>query len=148
MEINERKPQGHKKSHRNCYQDYAICLVPKCTSCADKFGILIPDTSLDANQVVNLRVLFVASPGWTFFSIDYQNIEVRTAANLSKEPELENIFLLGDGDHHALTASKVFPEYNDPKSKCIGLSLFVPLQKLLTSLSNMAALLTLFTKIW
>jgi hypothetical protein len=30
---------------------------------------------------------------------------------------LENIFLLGDGDHHALTASKVFPEYNDPKSK-------------------------------
>ena len=111
------KAPGVIKNHIGLYQDYAICLVPKCTSCADKFGILIPDTSLDANQVVNLRVLFVASPGWTFFSIDYQNIEVRTAANLSKEPELENIFLLGDGDHHALTASKVFPEYNDPKSK-------------------------------
>ena len=80
---------GIIKNHIGLYQDYAICLVPKCTSCADKFGILIPDTSLDANQVVNLRVLFVASPGWTFFSIDYQNIEVRTAANLSKEPELD-----------------------------------------------------------
>src|SRR5208337_452741 len=111
------KAPGIIKNHIGLYQDYAICLVPTCKTCEQKFGILIPDTSLDANQVVNLRVLFIAPPGWTFFSIDYSNIEVRTAANLSKEPELENIFLIGDGDHHALTASKVFPEYNDPTSK-------------------------------
>ena len=104
-------------NHIGQYQDYAICLVPTCTTCKYKHGILIEDTSLDANQVVNLRVLFIAPPGWTFFSIDYSNIEVRTAANLSGEPELQNIFLLGDGDHHALTASKIFPEYNDPTSK-------------------------------
>jgi len=112
-----KKAPGIVKNHIGLYQDYAICLVPKCTTCKDKFGILIEDTSLDANQVVNLRVLFRAADGWTFFSIDYSNIEVRTAANLSGEPELQNIFLYGDGDHHALTASKVFPEYSDPTSK-------------------------------
>lgn len=111
------KAPGIIKNHIGLYQDYAICLVPKCKTCQDKFGILIPDTSLDANQVVNLRVLFQSAEGWTFFSIDYSNIEVRTAANLSGEPELQNIFLHGDGDHHALTAAKVFPEYNDPTSK-------------------------------
>src|SRR5208337_4463273 len=30
--------------------------------------------------------------------------------------ELQKIFLEGDGDQHALTASKVFPQYNDPNS--------------------------------
>lgn len=111
------KAPGIIKNHIGLYQDYAICLVPKCQTCKDKFGVLIPDTSLDANQVVNLRVLLIAPEGWSFFSIDYSNIEVRTAANLSGEPELQNIFLYGDGDHHALTASKVFPEYTDPASK-------------------------------
>ena len=115
-ETREKAP-GIIRNHIGLYQDYAICLVPGCESCASRFGVLIPDTSLDANQVVNLRVLFVAQDGWTFFSIDYSNIEVRTAANLSKEPKLEDIFLVGDGDHHALTASQVFPEYSDPTSK-------------------------------
>ena len=114
--VREKAP-GIIKNHIGQYQDYAICLVPKCTTCKEKFGILIPDTSLDANQVVNLRVLFAAPEGWTFFSIDYSNIEVRTAANLSGEPKLQDIFLKGDGDHHALTAATVFPEYTDPTSK-------------------------------
>lgn len=105
------------KNHIGQYQGYAICLVPKCTTCAEKFGILIHDTSMDAEEAVNLRCLFVAEEGWTMFSIDYSNIEVRAAANLSGEPELQNIFLYGDGDHHALTASKVFPQYADPTSK-------------------------------
>jgi DNA polymerase I-like protein with 3'-5' exonuclease and polymerase domains len=65
------KAPGVIKNHIGLYQDYAICLVPKCTTCKDKFGVLIEDTSLDANQVVNLRVLFRAADGWTFFSIDY-----------------------------------------------------------------------------
>jgi DNA polymerase I-like protein with 3'-5' exonuclease and polymerase domains len=112
-----KKAPGIIKNHIGQYMDYAICLVPKCTTCANKFGILIPNTSMDANEVCNLRILFRAEDGWTFFTIDYSNIEVRTAANLSGEPELIDIFLKGDGDHHALTARKIFPEYSDPTSK-------------------------------
>lgn len=117
---------GIINNHIGMYQGYAICLVPRCQSCREKFGILIPGTSMDANETVNLRCLFIASQmsgepnapdDSTFVSIDYSNIEVRAAANLSGEPELQKIFLEGDGDHHALTAAKVFPGYSDPNSK-------------------------------
>jgi DNA polymerase I-like protein with 3'-5' exonuclease and polymerase domains len=111
------KAPGIINNHIGLYQGYAICLVPSCKTCKDKFGILISETSMDANEQINLRVLFMAPKGWSFFSLDYSNIEVRAAANLSKEPELENIFLYGEGDHHSLTASKVFPGYSDPTSK-------------------------------
>jgi len=112
-----KKAPGIVNNHIGQYQGYAICLVPKCQTCKDRFGILIANTSMDANEMVNLRCLFIAQDkGWTFFSIDYSNIEVREAANLSGEPELQKIFLEGDGDQHALTASKVFPQYNDPNS--------------------------------
>ena len=104
-------------NHIGMYQGYAICLVPLCQTCKEKFGILIPNTSMDAKENVNLRCLFIAEPGWTFFSIDYSNVEVREAANLSGEPEYIKIFLEGDGDHHALTASKVFHgRYDNPQS--------------------------------
>jgi len=105
---------GIIKNHIGHYLGYAICLVPKCTTCAEKFGILIPDSRMDANQVVNLRSLFVAPEGWTFFTTDYSNIEMRCAANVSGEPEFIKEFLEGEGDFHALTASKVFPAFNDP----------------------------------
>src|SRR5208337_1525897 len=112
-----KKAPGIVNNHIGQYQGYAICLVPKCQTCKDRFGILIANTSMDANEMVNLRCLFIAQDkGWTFFSIDYSNIEVREAANLSGEPELQKIFLEGDGDQHALTASKVFPGYSDPNS--------------------------------
>jgi hypothetical protein len=65
------KAPGIIKNHIGHYLGYAICLVPKCTSCAEKHGILIPKTRMDANQVVNLRSLFVAPEGWTFFTTDY-----------------------------------------------------------------------------
>jgi hypothetical protein len=116
---------GVINNHIGMYQGYAICLVPKCQTCKEKFGVLISSTSMDANETVNLRCLFTAaqmSPLSTtmddsvFVSIDYSNIEVRAAANLSGEPELQKIFLEGDGDHHALTAAKVFPGYTDPNS--------------------------------
>ena len=111
------KAPGIIKNHIGLYQDYAICLVPGCKTCKDKFGILIEDTSLDANQVVNLRVLMVAPPGWTFFSIDYSNIEMRAMANLSGEPKYVQEFLTGSGDFHDLTAKNIFPQYSDPTSK-------------------------------
>lgn len=111
------KAPGIIKNHIGCYQDYCICLVPGCKTCKDKFGILIEDTSLDANQVVNLRVLMISMAGWTFFSIDYSNIEMRAMANLSGEPKYVQEFLTGSGDFHDLTAKNIFPQYSDPNSK-------------------------------
>lgn len=108
------KAPGIINNHIGQYLGYAICLVPKCTSCAEKFGILIENGKMDANEMINLRVLFCAPPGWTLFSVDYGNIEMRCAANVSGEPEFIKEFLEGKGDFHSLTASKVFPEFNDP----------------------------------
>jgi DNA polymerase I-like protein with 3'-5' exonuclease and polymerase domains len=68
---------GIINNHIGQYMGYAVCLVPKCTSCADKFGILIHGGKIDANEVTNLRCLFDAPDGWTFFCNDYGNIEVR-----------------------------------------------------------------------
>jgi len=109
-----KKAPGIIKNHIGLYTGYAICLVPGCKSCAEKFGVLIPNGVMDANEVVNLRALFCSAPGWTFFSVDYSNIEMRCAANVSGEPEFVKEFLEGKGDFHSLTASKVFPEFNNP----------------------------------
>jgi DNA polymerase I-like protein with 3'-5' exonuclease and polymerase domains len=94
---------------------FAVCLQPGCTTCAEKHGTLIERGTLDANGILNFRKLFISPPGWSVCTTDYSNIEVRGAANISGEPEIQKIFLEGDGDHHALTASKVFPEFNDPQ---------------------------------
>lgn len=112
----DKKAKGIIKNHIANYLGYSICLVPGCTSCAEKYGILIEDGHLDSNEVLNLRCLFIAPEGWTVFSVDYSNIEMRAAANCSGEPEFIKEFLEGEGDFHALTASKVFPEYNDPNT--------------------------------
>lgn len=104
------------KNHIGQYLGYAICLVPHCTTCREKYGVLIEKGRMDANEVINLRAMFVAPPGWTFATIDYSNIEMRVAANISGEPEFIKEFLEGSGDFHSLTASKVFPEFNDPKT--------------------------------
>jgi DNA polymerase I-like protein with 3'-5' exonuclease and polymerase domains len=111
-----KKAKGIIKNHIGQYTGYAICLVPKCTSCAEKYGILIKDTQMDANEVVNLRVLMCSPRGWTWFSVDYSNIEMRAAANMSGEPKFIDEFLKGKGDFHTLTASNVFPEFNDPNT--------------------------------
>jgi DNA polymerase I-like protein with 3'-5' exonuclease and polymerase domains len=103
-------------NHIGQYMGYTVCLVPGCQTCKDKFGFLIENGKIDANQRVNLRCLFYSPPGWTFFTVDYGNIEMRAAANCSGEPEFINEFLHGKGDFHSLTASKVFPEFSDPKS--------------------------------
>ena len=107
---------GIVHNHIGMYMGYVVCLVPGCKTCSEKYGILIPDTKIDANEVVNLRVLFCAPAGWTYFSIDWGNIEMRAAANTSGEPEFIKEFLQGKGDFHSLTASKVFPEFNDPNT--------------------------------
>ena len=84
-------------------------MVPKCMEHTGKA------TKVDANEIINLRSLFCAKPGWTYFTTDYSNIEMRVAANCSKEPRFINEFMTGSGDFHALTASALFSEYTDPK---------------------------------
>jgi DNA polymerase I-like protein with 3'-5' exonuclease and polymerase domains len=113
--VKKQAPNIHK-NHIGFFQNYAICLVPSCTTCDKKFNILWRNGRMDANEVVNIRTLFYASTGWTFFTIDYSNIEMRAAANVSGEPEFIKEFLEGKGDFHSLTASKVFPEFNDPNT--------------------------------
>jgi DNA polymerase I-like protein with 3'-5' exonuclease and polymerase domains len=108
------KAPGIIKNHIGQYMGYAVCLVPGCKTCREKFGVIIENGKIDANEVVNLRCLFHAPPGYTFFTVDYGNIEMRAAANCSGEPEFIKEFLQGKGDFHSLTASKVFPEFNDP----------------------------------
>ena len=70
---------------------------------------------VDANEVINLRGLFIAPEGYTYFVTDYSNIEMRVAANISKEPKFIEEFLHGSGDFHTLTAKAIFPEFSDPK---------------------------------
>jgi DNA polymerase I-like protein with 3'-5' exonuclease and polymerase domains len=73
---------------------------------------LEPWKKIDVKQVVNLRSLFIAPEGWTFYTVDYSNIEMRVAANVSKEEKFIHEFNHGTGDFHSLTAGLVFPEFN------------------------------------
>lgn len=72
---------------------------------------------VDSNEVVNLRGLFVAPEGYTFFVTDYSNIEMRVAANVSREKAFIDEFLYGSGDFHTLTAKAVFPEFSTTTDK-------------------------------
>ena len=72
---------------------------------------LDPPSKVDANEVINLRSLFVAPEGYTFFVVDYSNIEMRVAANVSREPKFIDEFIHGSGDFHTLTAKNVFPDF-------------------------------------
>ena len=110
------KAPGIINNHIANFMGYAICLVPNCETCAEKYGILINNGRMDANEIINIRVMMTAMAGWTFYTIDYSNIEMRAAANVSREPEFIKEFLEGKGDFHSLTASKVFPEFNDPNT--------------------------------
>ena len=102
-------PNIHK-NHIGVYFGQKYCLVPSCSSCEGT------KTKVDANEVINLRSLFCAKPGWTYFTTDYSNIEMRVAANCSKEPRFIKEFMEGSGDFHSLTASALFPEFNDPNT--------------------------------
>ena len=95
-------------NHIGVYFGRQYCIVPTCTECEGE------KTKVDANEVLNLRSLFRAPKGWTLYSIDFSNIEMRVAANISKEPLFIKEFLEGSGDFHSLTAIALFPEFSDP----------------------------------
>jgi DNA polymerase I-like protein with 3'-5' exonuclease and polymerase domains len=95
-------------NHIAVYFGKKYCVVPACKTCIGS------KSKVDANEIINLRSLFCAKPGWTYFTTDYSNIEMRVAANCSKEPRFIEEFMTGSGDFHSLTASALFPEFTDP----------------------------------
>jgi hypothetical protein len=99
-------------NHIGVFFDEIFCMVPSCRECECE-----EESETDANEVLNLRSLFCALPGWTYFCTDYSNIEMRVAANCSGETKFINEFITGSGDFHSLTASIVFPEFNNPIPK-------------------------------
>jgi DNA polymerase I-like protein with 3'-5' exonuclease and polymerase domains/DNA polymerase III epsilon subunit-like protein len=111
-----RKAKGILNNHIGNYLGYAVCLVPKCKSCTTKFGVLAESVKFDATETLNFRELFIAPSGWTYFTSDWSNVEMRVAANVSGEPLYINEFLHGDGDFHTLTAKLVFPEFSNPNT--------------------------------
>jgi len=90
-----KKAPGIINNHIGMYQGYAICLVPKCTSCAENLAFSFPAPPWMPMKL-STQVFVRRSRFWLdIFHIDYSNIEVRAAANLSGEPELQKIFLGG-----------------------------------------------------
>lgn len=110
------KAKGIVNNHYGEYFGDLFCLVPSCKCCDFIKG---PDTlfeKVDSEEILNIRGLFIALFGYTFFTTDYSNIEMRVAANISKEENFIKEFLEGEGDFHSLTARAVFPEFSDPKT--------------------------------
>ena len=95
-------------NHYGTYFGKHYCMVPSCSTCIGTA------TKVDANEILNLRSLFTAKEGWTYFTTDFSNVEMRVAANVSEEPLFLDEFLNGDGDFHSLTARALFPEFSDP----------------------------------
>jgi hypothetical protein len=113
-----RKVPGIIKNHLASWLGYTFCLVPGCKHCKEKYTVLKENARGDANEILNLRSLFISPPGWTFFTIDYSNIEMRCAANISGEPKFVNEFIHGEGDFHTLTAVVVFgKKFTEEKDK-------------------------------
>jgi DNA polymerase-1 len=54
-----------------------------------------------------IRAAFTAEPGWTLFSADYSQIELRILAHFSEDPVLVEAFRTGQ-DIHSRTAQEVF----------------------------------------
>ncbi|MGO9640882.1 MAG: DNA polymerase I [Candidatus Acidiferrales bacterium] len=54
-----------------------------------------------------IRAAFTAEPGWTLFSADYSQIELRILAHFSEDPVLIEAFRTGQ-DIHSRTAQEVF----------------------------------------
>lgn len=60
-----------------------------------------------SEEGLNVRKAFIAPKGFKFLSVDYSQIDLRSVAILSKDPELLEIFKKGT-DVHAGVAAKVF----------------------------------------
>jgi DNA polymerase-1 len=62
------------------------------------------------------RTCFVAPEGWSLITKDFSGCELRILADYSNEQSMIDEFVLGTGDLHSLTASKVFRKKVDSKT--------------------------------
>lgn len=60
-----------------------------------------------SEAAARIREAFVADKGFTFFSADYSQIELRIVAHLSEDPVFIDAFMKGE-DIHTRTASEIF----------------------------------------
>jgi len=70
-------------------------------------------------EIPNVRKGFIGRPGYVVVAIDYSGIELRIAANLSKEPAWVNEYQKPDPDLHRATAIAIYGEdvVNSPDYK-------------------------------
>ena len=79
---------------------------------------ITPDTVVTVEAVGTQGVVAIQTDTHTFVAEGLCshncNIEMRVAANVSKEPAFIREFLEGSGDFHTLTATALFPEFSAP----------------------------------
>lgn len=94
------------------YYGYEYCANPVCQvnpddyDCPFRCEITAP-RKVDISGLYPIRNAFISRKDWLILAIDYSQIELRIAANLSKEPAWEYAFL-NDIDVHDATARAVF----------------------------------------
>jgi DNA polymerase I-like protein with 3'-5' exonuclease and polymerase domains len=59
------------KNHLITLMGFTYCAVPNCKYCKDKYTVVREKAKADLNEILNIRSLFVAKPGWSFFTTDY-----------------------------------------------------------------------------
>lgn len=97
------------------YEGYVYCVqVPSTFFIVRRNG----KVSITGNcpREFEFRNLFIASEGYTLVVADYSQIEVRVAAEISKDPEMLKVYREGL-DIYVYTASKVFHKPMDKVSK-------------------------------
>lgn len=110
------------KGHNFNYLDYEYCANPVCLESPDDYDCpfvcdLAGEETLEISKryFMNLRRGFLPRPGFVWVSIDYSQIELRIAANLSGEKVWIDSFLAGE-DLHRNTAKMCF-KTEDPTDK-------------------------------
>lgn len=94
------------------YYGYEYCANPVCQTSPENYDCpfrceITPAKKVDISGIYPIRNAFIARPGWVMLAVDYSQIELRIAANLSGEPAWIDAFLTGI-DVHDATARAVF----------------------------------------
>lgn len=89
--------------------DGEYCFRGDIDSCNMKSVCRCHKARVDVCQEPNVRKAFRARDGYAMAAVDYSGVELRIAANLSREPVWLNAFLSGK-DLHGETAKVIFGE--------------------------------------